>query len=223
MTQNEPQKRDIRHIISGLAIYAVIATLIGFGIGLQLPPVPQQFAAFLSSSPDPQKALISFSLLLGGVIMILFRVGVEFPFFKISTNEDVKRYMAGLPLWVLLLMIVGSALAFWNYAPPCRPPESVYFEIVGTDTTLKPMETLTVQPGQLLSIAAKSDNPNVKLSCISWEFVGPAFGPTGDKLGCQINLHFSEQPGISTLSVITTQNFCNQKSIFSLQVLLQAP
>ena len=223
MTKTEPQKRDIRHIISGLAIYALLTSLIAIGIGLRLPPIPQQFAAFLSASHDPQKALISFSLLLGGVIMIFFRIGVEFPFLKIGANEDVKRYMAGLPLWALLLMIAASGLAFWNYFPPCRPPESVYFEVVGTGTQYHPMDALTVQPGQSMSIAARSDDPNVQLSCISWEFVGPAFSPTGEKLGCQINLRFSDQPGISSLSVVTTQNFCDQKSIFSLQIQVQSP
>jgi len=223
MSDNNNSKRGIQHIFSGLAIYAIIATLIGIGVGLRLPPVPTQFSSVLASSYDPQKALISFSLLLGGVIMIFFRIGVEFPFFRFGANEDVKRYMAGLPLWTLLLIIAASALAFWNYYPACRPPESVYFEILGTGQNYQPMDYLIVQPGQSFSIAAKSDDPSVQLSCISWEFVGPAFAPTGDKLGCQVNLRISAQPGISSLSVITTQNFCDQKSIFSLQVSVQSP
>lgn len=216
-------KRDFLHVVSGLAIYVLLTALIAIGIGLRLPPVPTQFATWLSTSYDPQRALIFFSLFTSGAILILLRAGVEAPFFKINLQENAMRYIAGLPLWVLFFCTAASAVGAWLYSPHCRPPEAIYFEVVGTSTSLQPMQVLEVQPGQSLSIAAKSADPNNLLSCTAWEFVGPAFNAPGEQSGCQINLRFSDRPGSSFITLVGTQNFCNQKSIFSLEIRVKAP
>ncbi|MEW5939655.1 MAG: hypothetical protein AB1750_08340 [Chloroflexota bacterium] len=223
MTNAEPQKRDIRHIVSGLAIYALLVALIAIGIGLRLPPIPSQFSNWLSASHDPQRALISFSVLIGSFLLILLRVGVEAPFIKINLQDNARRYVAGLPLWFVFFCVAASGVGAWLYSPRCRPPEAVYFEVVGSSTRLQPMQVLEVQPGQSLSIQAKAADPNDLLSCTSWEFTGPAFHAPGERSGCQINLQFSGQPGASFITLVGTQNFCNQKSIFSLEVRVKAP
>ncbi len=213
-------ERKFPHWISGLALYLLFSVLAGIATAMRMLGLGT-FANFLGNSYDPRMALVFFSLLLGGVMMIFVRLGVEFPFLKLNLNDDAKRYVAGLPMWMIFLITAASALGVWSYSPPCRAPETVYFKIVGTQEQFQPMGILTVQPNQSLSIAAETSDPNAQLSCIKWEFTGPAFQPTGEKSGCQINLQFSDEPGSSFLSVVSTQNFCEQKSIFSLEVQVQ--
>ncbi len=208
--------RNFTHFISGLAVYLTLAVLTGTSIALRISP--GKFAEWLSTSYNPQKSLICFSLLTSGVLLILARAGVELSLFKFASIENIKRYVAGLPLWLLLLCTAASALGFWQYSPRCKPPEAVYFEILGTQTRYEPLSLMEVTPKQNLSIAARSPDPNVLLSCISWEYVGPAFETLGEKSGCQINLKFSERSGSSFITLVTTQNFCSQQSIFSIEV-----
>jgi hypothetical protein len=214
--------RKFPHVISGLALYLLFSAVVGVSTAMRLS-VMAPFANWLASSADPRMGLVFLSLLFGGAFMIFLRLGVEFPFFKLNVGEDVKRYVAGLPMWALFLMVAVSALGLLKFAPSCRAPEAVYFEILGTDTQYQPMQTLEVQPGQSLSIAAKSPDSNAQLSCLSWEFVGPAFEKMGEKSGCQVNVQFSQRSGASFLTVVSAQNFCSQKSVFSLEVKLKTP
>ena len=215
--------RNIIHWVSGLALYFLFSVLVGLAVFWRFLGLGA-ITSWLGGSVNPQMALLWFSLFIGGLMMAFVRVlGIEFPFFKININEDVKRYIAGLPLWMLFILIAVSALGLAKYAPTCQAPEVVYFEIVGTDTQYQPMETLKVKPGQSLSIAAKSPDSNAQLSCLSWEFVGPAFEKMGEKSGCQVNVKFSRQPGASFITLVSAQNFCNQKSVFSLEVRVEAP
>jgi len=214
--------RKFPHVVSGLALYLLFSAVVGVSTAMRLS-VMAPFSNWLVSSPDPRMGLVFLSLLFGGTFMIFLRLGVEFPFFKLNVGEDVKRYVAGLPMWTLFLMVAVSALGLLKFAPSCRAPEAVYFEILGTDTQYQPMQTLEVQPRQSISIAAKSSDPNAQLSCLSWEFVGPAFAQMGEKSGCQVNVQFSEKSGASFLTLATTQNFCSQRSIFSLEVKVKTP
>lgn len=215
-------ERKLPHFVSGLALYLLFAALVGVATVARIS-LMSTFSNWLSTSYDPRTALLFFSLLVGGLIMIFFRIGVEFPFYKISISDDVRRYIAGLPMWVLFLLVTASALGLWKYAPACQAPEAVYFEIVGTSNHYQPMGTLEVQPGQMLSIAAKSSDANAQFSCLSWEFNGPAFENMGEKSGCQVNVKFSERPGASFITLVSAQNFCSQKSVFSLEVRVVAP
>lgn len=214
--------RKFPHVISGLALYLLFSAVIGVSTAMRLS-VMAPFSNWLASSANPRMGLVFLSLLFSGTFMIFLRVGVEFPFFKLNVGEDVKRYVAGLPMWALFLMVAVSALGLLKFAPSCRAPEAVYFEILGADTQYQPMQTLEVQPGQSLSIAAKSPDPNAQLSCLSWEFVGPAFAQMGEKSGCQVNVQFSQRSGASFLTVVSAQNFCSQKSVFSLEVKIKTP
>lgn len=215
--------RQFRHWISGLALYGLLSTLVGLSIFWHMPGTGT-LALWLGSSANPQMALIYFSLLMGGVAMAFLRLlGFEFPFFKFHISEDVKRYIAGLPIWSLFLLIAFSAVGLARFTPTCHAPEAVYFEIVGSGARYQPMDVMRVQPGQSFSIAAISPNKNAQLSCLSWEFVGPAFEKMGEKAGCQVNVRFSRQSGVSFITLVTTQEFCAQKSIFSLEVRVEEP
>lgn len=207
--------------ISGLAIYFLVAALIGTSIALRFSP--GQFAVWLSASYNPQMALIFFSLFVSGVLLVLARGGIELSVFKVTNMDNIKRYIAGLPLWLLFFCTAISAVGFWLYSPRCQPPQAVYFEVVGSQTRYEPLTVLEVSPNQSLSIAAKSPDPNALLSCISWEYVGPAFETLGEKSGCQINIKFSDRGGSSFLTFVGSQNFCSQTSIFSLEVKVKSP
>ena len=208
--------RRLSDIIPGLAIFILIAVVTGVSISMGM--FPGRFEEWLSGSAYPRQALVFFSLILSSITMILARSGVEINLFNIAKGESVKRYMTGLPLWVLFIVLAGSMVGFWNYSPRCKAPEAVVFEVLGTQQTYLPLDMVEVSPNQSITIAARSPDEKVLLSCISWEFVGPAFQTLGEKNGCEANITFGDQSGSSYISLLATQNFCDRASLFSIEV-----
>jgi len=146
----------------------------------------------------------------------LMRGGVEINLLNMAKGENFKRYVTGLPLWVLIIGLAVSVLGFWNVSPRCQSPETVEFHI--GDKIYHPLDVLEVSPNQSITVAAKSPGDKDLLSCISGEFAGPAFQSQGTKNGCDAAITFSDQPGSSYITLLVSQNFCNEASLFSLEV-----
>lgn len=214
-------KRKLSDIFSGLAVLALIAVITGLSIALGA--FPGRFEDWLSGSSTPQQALFFFSLSVSSLVMMLTRAGVEINLFSMAKGENFKRYATGLPLWFLVFSFSISLLGFWNYSPRCKAPESVVFDIVGTTQSYMPLEKVTVAPNQAFTVSARSPEEGTNLSCISWEFTGPAFQTLGQKNGCQANVTFGEDAGSGYITLLATQNFCRQASLFSLEVNLEKP
>jgi hypothetical protein len=208
--------RKFSDIIPGLAIFVLIAVVVGFSISMGA--FPGRFEEWLIGSTNPRQALVTFSLVISSLALILIRSGVEINLLNFAKGENLKRYATGLPLWFLFFSFAISLLGFWNYSPSCRAPEAVEFMVMGTDQTYQPLKLMEVAPNQSMTLLAASPDENIRLSCISWEFVGPAFTTLGEKDGCQLNVTFSDQPGSSFITLLATQNFCNNGSLFSLEV-----
>jgi hypothetical protein len=207
--------------ISGLAIYLLVSVLAGVSIAMRI--FPGRFDEWLSESSNPQQALIYFSVIIGGIILIFTRIGVEVNFLNMAKGENFKRYAAGLPLWFLFISIAISLYQFWRFYPPCKAPEAVVFQVIGSSKEYLPFDVMDMSPNESLTIRAKSPDDNTLLSCVSWEFVGPAFQNLGSKNGCQANITFSVQPGTSYITLFASQNFCSQASLFSLEVRIKEP
>jgi hypothetical protein len=210
-------------IVSGLALFLFIALLLGWMIILRLPGIPVQLIEWLGGSRDPQRALVYFSTLVSATLLILVSFGIEIPKLKLFiTSERVMRYLTGLPLWALLLIWAGALIGFWYVFPSCQPPATVIFDVAGRDKTFRPSETLTVAPDESLTVTVRPANSGSTISC-SWEYAGPIFDTPGAQRGCQVNVRFGKQPGSGFLTVVTTENFCSQTSIFSLQAVIPSP
>ncbi|MBK8782960.1 MAG: hypothetical protein IPO22_14395 [Anaerolineales bacterium] len=208
-------------VIPGLAIYLLIAVVTWLSVAMGV--FPGRFEQWLSMSSNPQQALIFFSMIASSVVLILTRGGVEINLINMAKGENFKRYATGLPLWFLLIGLAVALLGFWNYSPRCKAPEAVVFDVIGTQQTYLPLDKIKVSPNQSITIGARSPEDNILLSCISWEFTGPAFQTLGEKNGCQVNITFGDQPGSSFITLLATQNFCGQASLFSLEVNLEKP
>ncbi len=209
--------------ISGLALFIVLALLIGWMVILRLPGVPAQLVEWLSRSPDPQRALVSFSVLVAATLLIAVSFGVEIPKLKAYiTSEKVMRYLTGLPLWALLLMWAGALIGFWYVFPSCQPPATIIFEVTGRERTYAPSETLIVSSNEALTVSARSADPNSTVSC-EWEYAGPVFETPGAQRGCRVSTRFGSQPGSGFLTVVVAENFCSQTSIFSLRTVIESP
>jgi len=210
--------------ISGLALFLVIALVVGWAIILRLPMIPASLIEWLGGSRDPQRALIYFSGLTSATLLILISFGIEIPKLKnfVSASERAMRYLTGLPLWALLLIWAVSLGGFWTVFPSCQPPATVGFEVSARDRIYRPSETLIVSPNEALTVIIRSSNPGATLSC-AWEYAGPIFDSPGAQRGCQVNVRFGAEPGSGFLTVVTAENFCSQTSIFSLQTVVQTP
>ena len=208
--------------ISGLALFVVISLFIGWGVILRLPFIPPSLIEWLGGSRDPQRALFYFSALASATLLILVGFGVEIPKLKayVSASERARRYLTGLPLWALVRILAASQAGFWAVFPSCQPPATVIFEAAGRERTYQPSESLTVSPGETLAVAARPANPGATLSC-AWEYAGPVFDTPGAQRGCQVNIHFSGEPGEGFLTVVVSENFCSQTSIFNLRTIVQ--
>ena len=206
-------------IFAGLAIYLLVAVVAG--ISIAMGAFPGKFDEWLSRSSNPRQALIFFSLMVSSIVLALMRGGIEINLLNMAKGENFKRYVTGLPLSVLLFGLAVSVLGFWNYSPQCKSPESVEFHIIGDPKVYLPLDILEVSPNQSVSITAKSPNDKDLLSCISWEFAGPAFQSQGTKNGCEATTTFSDQPGSSYITLLVSQNFCNEAALFSLEVKLK--
>lgn len=210
--------------ISGLALFVVIALVVGWAVILRLPMIPASLIEWLGGSRDPQRALIYFSGLTSATLLILVSFGIEIPKLKnfVSASERAMRYLTGLPLWALFLIWAMSLAGFWTVFPSCQPPTTVFFDVTGRERAFQPSDTLTVSPNEAVTVTVRSTNPSATLSC-SWEYAGPIFDSPGAQRGCQINVRFGAEPGSGFLTVVTAENFCSQTSIFSLQTVVQSP
>jgi len=208
--------------ISGLALFVVIALLIGWGIILRLPFVPPSLIEWLGGSREPQRALYYFSALASATLLILIGFGVEIPKLKnfVNASERAMRYLTGLPLWALFLIWAAALGGFWTVFPSCQPPAAIFFDISGRDHSYQPSEELKVLPGETIIVSARSARPGATLSC-AWEYAGPVFDTPGAQRGCQVNIHFGREPGDGFLTVIVSENFCSQTSIFNLETIVQ--
>lgn len=131
-------------IFPGLAIYFLVAVVAG--VSIAMGAFPGKFDEWLSRSSNPRQALIFFSVLISSLVLVLVRAGVEINLLNMAKGENFKRYVTGLPLWVLLFGFAISGLGFWNYSPRCKSPESVEFHIAGDSNTYLPLEVLDVFP-----------------------------------------------------------------------------
>lgn len=214
--------RTLTDILIGLAVFGVIAVVVIWlaYIGLVIPP---QIIDWLQTSPNPQQAVVALGTLTSAVILILLRGGVSVPFLQkyVPDTDQFRRYVAGLPLWVIGILIAGSLLGLLAVFPACQPPSSVLFE---TDKgTLHGGETLSVKIGEKVSITAKSIEEGVRLHC-QWQFAGNAFQMLGTRKGsCNIPVEFSPRPGEGLLTLLASNNFCTQSTIFSLFVKVTQP
>jgi len=106
--------------------------------------------------------------------------------------------------------------------PACQSPASVIFRVEGRPDTYRPNETVVAVPGEFLAIAAQPIQQDSILSC-KWQYIGETFETIGARSGCEINLKLSGQPGSGLLTLQAAQDFCNQSSVFSLNVQIISP
>lgn len=213
-------RRTLKDIIVGFIAFTVLAILISWltGIGWL---IPQQVINWLKNSPNPQVALYSFGALSSAMILGLLRLGLVFPQFKNFVPEDAMRYVAGLPLWLVLVFVIASSLALATAFPSCQTPGSVLFEIPGREP-MHPSETLTPRPGETLLVKAQPIEKDVRLHC-KWQYTGNAFQTLGGLEGCDIEITFSPRPGNGVLTLMASYDFCNQSNLFSIPVSVQEP
>lgn len=210
--------KKVAQIARGFGFFLIIAFGIGFFIYLRIGGL-EALAKWLSQSSNPRMALITFSVFMTSVILVLIRLGFEVaPLNRWVSSEKVRSYVAGLPAWFLFAIIAIAVLVFWRYSPSCLPPSSVQFEVAGSGKTYPPLSTIEVKPGEALTLIAKTPDNNPTLGCY-WEYSGSAFGGIKTQpSGCQISLKFRPEGGEGVITVATTQNFCTQKSLFSIKI-----
>jgi hypothetical protein len=215
-------KRSLKDILIGLTVFCIIAVVVIWlvYIGLLIPP---QIIDWLHNSPDPQQAVIAFGTLTSAIALVLLRGGVAIPFLQryIPDSEQSRRYVAGLPLWVMGVLIALSLLGLLRVLPACQPPTSVVFESPEKGT-FHPSETFSVKPGETISIVAKSIEEGVRLHC-QWQYAGNAFQMLGTRQGCDIKVGFSAKPGEGFLTLLASNNFCTQSTAFSLPIKVVQP
>lgn len=214
-------KRTLVDFISGIAIYLLLSVVIGVSVVMRV--LPGQFDEWLGSSSSPREALIYFSLSIGSILLILTRVGIEINLFNIAKGDNFKRYAAGLPLWFLFISLAVTVIQFYRFYPACKTPETISFQIVGEDQTYLPFDVIELPKGSSFTMNAQSLNGDVLLSCLSWEMTGTAFETLGQKDGCQVNIQVSDQPGIGYITLLASQNFCSQATLFSIEVHIVEP
>jgi hypothetical protein len=206
--------------ISGLAVFLVLWVGVMSAVRFHLL-VPRPLLVWLSQSPNPQQALLSFGALVGIIIVALLRLGIEIPVLKPITSSDrVRAYLAGLPFWAVGTIFAISLAGLLIVFPSCQPPASVVFDVGGN--TLHPSDVLAVKPGDSVTIAVKPIQDDVILSC-EWQYAGDAFEMLGANNGCEINIEFARRPGEGFLTLLASQDFCRQSSVFSLRVQVNAP
>jgi hypothetical protein len=137
-------------------------------------------------------------------------------------SEAVRSYITGIPLWVLGSICALAIGALVLVFPPCHSPAFVVFRVQGRSDTYRPGGALLAQPYETLAITAESTEEDAILSC-KWQYIGEAFETIGSNSGCEINLKLSGQPGNGVLTLQASQDFCNQSSVFSLDVQTVSP
>ena len=206
--------------VSGLAIFLVLWVAVMSAVRFHLL-IPRPLLVWLSQSPNPQQALLSFGALTAIITVALLRLGVEIPVIKPLTSSDrVRAYLAGLPFWAIGTIFAFSLAGLLLVFPSCQPPASVSFDVAGT--TYHPADVLVVKPGDTLTVSVKPIQDDVILSC-EWQYAGDAFDTLGANNGCEISLDFASHPGEGFLTLLASQDFCSQSSVFSLRVQVKAP
>jgi len=215
-------QRSFKDIFIGLSVFGIVAVVVIWlaYIGLLIPP---QILDWLQTSPDPQQAVIAFGTLTSAVLLVLLRGGIALPLLQryLPDTDQTRKYVAGLPLWVMGLLIAFSLVALLRVFPACEPPTSVIFESPEKGV-LRPQETLAVRPGDVINVAARSVDEGVRLHC-QWQYGGSAFPMLGTRQGCSIKVEFSSKAGDGYLTLLASNNFCTQSSVFSLPINVEQP
>ena len=204
-------------IIRGLALFLLLIVITIAAVRLKLL-IPHSILVWLSQSPNPQQAVVAFGAFVSSCLLLLIRLGVEFPSAKPLVGSDkIRVYVAGLPLWFIITAIAFSAGGLLLVFPTCQAPTSVEFAVEGKQEAFQPGDILIATPGQTLIVAAQPSQADAILSC-AWQYSGDVFKSFGSNTGCQTNVKLTNKPSEGFLTLKATQDFCNQSSIFSIQV-----
>ena len=215
-------KREPLEIFRGLAMLLVLWAAALMAVRLQLL-FPRSVIVWLSQSPNPQRALVAFCALISSGLLALLRLGIEVPMVKpLFSAENFRTYITGIPFWVLGTTFAISIGALLLVFPACQPPAFITFKVQGREQAYNPSETLLATPKEFLAITAVPFQPNSILSC-KWQYVGETFETIGSSTGCEINLKLSGAPGKGLLTLQASQDFCNQSSVFSLNIQVTKP
>lgn len=216
------RKRETFEILRGLGLLLVLWAAAIMAVRLQLL-FPRSVIEWLGKSPNPQKALIGFGVLVSSGIVALLRLGIEIPQFKpLVASETIRTYITGIPLWILAGIFAISAGALMIVFPSCQPPAFVNFKVQGRQEMYRPNDTLIAFPDEFLAITAEPFEKDSILSC-NWQYIGETFETIGSSSGCEIIVKLSGEPGVGLLTLQASQNFCNQSSVFSLNVQVITP
>ncbi|MEZ0397062.1 MAG: hypothetical protein ABWK53_11630 [Anaerolineales bacterium] len=206
----------------GLITFGIFWIVIVTAIRFQIV-APRPLLEWLSKSPNPQQALWAFGAAAASLIAALIRLGFRLPGLK-SKLEDpdnrIAEYLAGLPPWSIGIIFALSLIFLLTVFPSCQSPSSVLFEVQGREQPLRPADTLIAAPGEMLTIIARPIDEADILSC-TWQYAGDAFTTIGERNGCEISLEVAQQPGNGFVTLQVSQNFCTQKSLFTLQIQVQ--
>ena len=206
--------RKPTEFINGLALFLCLWAVVYAFARLKLF-IPMSVLEWLSQSPYPNQAVISFSAMMGSIGLGILRLGVEFPSAKpLLSSDRVRSYAAGLPVWFIISVFALSVMGLFAVFPSCQAPASAQFIIEGKDP-LQPGDTYNAKVGEKLVVTAKPVAQNALLSC-RWQYVGDAFPFLGSSVGCSASVELSRKPGVGYLTVQASQDFCSQSSIFSL-------
>ena len=215
--KNTMKTRKPLEIFRGLGLLLVLWAAALIAVRLQLV-FPRSVVVWLSASPNPQQALVAFSALVSSGALGLLRLGIEVPKVKpLMASEAVRAYITGIPLWILGSISALAIGALFLVFPPCQSPTYVIFRVEGRPDAYRPGGTLLAKPNESLAITARPMQEDTILSC-KWQYIGEAFETIGANNGCEINLKLSGQPGGGLLTLQASQDFCNQSSVFSLDV-----
>jgi len=216
------RKREPFEILRGLGLLLLVWAAALMAVRLQLL-FPRSVIVWLGESANPQKALIAFSALVSSGLVALLRLGIEVPPFKpLIASETVRTYITGIPLWVLSTIFALSMGALLIVFPSCQPPAFVNFSVQGRQEMYRPNETLIAMPDEFLAITAQPFQKDSILSC-RWQYIGETFETIGSSNGCEVIVKLSGEPGVGLLTLQASQDFCNQSSVFSLNVQVSPP
>jgi hypothetical protein len=213
-------KRGFQDILVGVIVFVGITLVISFLTSIRLI-IPDAIVNLLNDSPNPPLALYAFGALASALLLAMLRLGLVIPKLKAFVPDEAMRYLAGLPLWLVVILVIVSALSLFLVYPTCRTPGSIIFEIPGQGT-IRPTDMLLVKPGQTLLIQARPVEQDYRLHC-KWQYVGNAFQMLGALEGCDVDIEFSPKPGDGFLTLVASYDFCTQNAVFSIPVKVQAP
>lgn len=204
-------------LIRGLALFLLLIVITIAAVRLKLL-IPRSILIWLSQSPNPQQAVVAFGAFVSSCLLLLIRLGVELPPAKPLVGSDkIRLYVAGLPLWFIITAIAISAGGLLLVFPACQAPASVEFSVEGQQQTYQPGDVFTAAPGQTLIVTARPSQADAILSC-TWQYSGDVFKSFGSNTGCETNVELTNKPSSGFLTMKATQDFCNQSSIFSMQI-----